>query len=115
MLQRRGPSFNAKTKKDSQPMTTLLHKPVKRKTHEQRFESGKRRAIIVTLHPAGYIGFRLEGTRREETMPIEAAWERAVKMRLALETTERLKRKAEKAGVSYAYYMRRTRRSARSR
>jgi hypothetical protein len=62
-------------------MTTTLHKPIKRKTHERRYERGKSRAIVVTLYPAGYMGLRLEGTRREETLPIEVAWEYAVKMR----------------------------------
>ena len=91
-------------------MTTLLRKPVRRKTHEQRYEKGKRRAIIVTLYPSGYMGLRLEGTRREETLPIEVAWERAVKTRLAAEATEKLKKKAERAGLSYAQYVRRRRR-----
>src|ERR1700756_3535752 len=73
-------------------MTTTLHKPIKPRTRERRYERGKSRAIIVTLYPAGYMGLRLEGTRREETLPIEVAWERAVKMRIAFEATERLKR-----------------------
>lgn len=90
-------------------MTTVLNKPIKRKSHQSRREVGKLRAIIVTLYPAGFIGLRLEGTRREETIPIEAAYERAVKMRLAAEQTERLKRKAEKAGISLAVYIRRKR------
>jgi hypothetical protein len=36
---------------------------------------------------------RLQGTRREETIPIEAVYERAVKMRLALEQAEKRKRR----------------------
>ena len=95
-------------------MTTTLHKPIKRKTHERRYERGKSRAIIVTLYPAGFMGLRLEGTRREETLPIEVAWERAVKMRLAAEATDRLKKRAAKAGVPYAQYARR-RRTRRTR
>lgn len=91
-------------------MTTILRKPVKRKSHEHRFDRGKRRAIVVTLYPAGFIGLRLEGTRREETLPIEVAYERAVKTRLAAEATERLKKKAAKAGVPFAQYARRKRR-----
>jgi hypothetical protein len=39
-------------------MTTLLTKPVRRKTQESRFEAGRRRAIIVALHPAGFLGKR---------------------------------------------------------
>ncbi len=78
-------------------MTTQLTKPVKRKSNEVRRDRGKYRAIIITIYPAGFIGLRLEGTRTEETIPIEAAYERAVKMRLAFEKTEKEKaRKAKK-------------------
>jgi hypothetical protein len=72
-------------------VTTILHKPVRRRTREVRRDRGKFRAIIVTLYPAGHIGLRLHGTRREETIPIEAVYERAVKMRLALEQAEKRK------------------------
>jgi hypothetical protein len=58
-----------------------------------RRDRGRLRAIIVTLYPAGHIGLRLQGTRREETIPIEAVYERAVKMRLALEQAERRKKR----------------------
>lgn len=80
-------------------MTTQLTKPVKRKSNEVRRDRGKSRAIIITIYPHGYIGLRLEGTRKEETMPIQVAYERSVKMRLAFEQLERArKRKAKKAG-----------------
>jgi hypothetical protein len=36
---------------------------------------------------------RLQGTRREETIPIEAVYERSVKMRLAMEQAERRKKR----------------------
>jgi hypothetical protein len=74
-------------------MTTTLHKPVKRRTNEVRRDRGKLRAVIVTLYPAGHIGLRLQGTRHEETIPIEAVYERAVKMRLAFEQAERRKKR----------------------
>jgi len=74
-------------------MTTPLHKSIKRRSNELRRERGELRAIIVTLYPAGYIGLRLHGTRREETIPIEAVYERAVKMRLAMEQPERGKKR----------------------
>jgi hypothetical protein len=60
----------------------------------------------VTLYPAGYMGLRLEGMRREENLPIEVAWERAVKMRLGAEATERLKKNGAKSGIPYAHYVR---------
>lgn len=91
-------------------MTTQLKKPVKRISNESRYESGKLRCVIVTVCPAGHIGLRLEGTRQEETMPIMAAWERAVKMRLAAEATAKLQKKADKAGVSLRVYVQRKKR-----
>jgi hypothetical protein len=75
-------------------MTTALYKPVRRRTRELRRDGGKLRAVIVTLYPAGHIGLRLHGTRREETIPIQAVYERAVKMRLALEQAEKRTRRA---------------------
>jgi hypothetical protein len=74
-------------------MTTVLHKPVKRRSNEICRDRGKFRHIIVTLYPAGHIGLRLQGTRREETIPIEAVYERSVKMRLAMEQAERRKKR----------------------
>lgn len=85
-------------------MTTKLSKPVKRVSNESRYESGKLRPIIVTIYPAGFIGLRLQGTRREETMPIEAAWERAIKMRVAQEAEDKLREKAELAGIPISRY-----------
>ena len=80
-------------------MTTKLTKPVKRKSNEVRRDRGKYRAIILTMYPAGHIGLRLEGTRKQETIPIEAVYERAVKMRVAFEKEEKKKaRQAKKKG-----------------
>lgn len=80
-------------------MTTQLTKPVKRRSNEMRRDRGKYRAIVITVYPAGFIGLRLEGTRTEETIPIEAAYERAIKMRLASEQLEKARaRKAKKMG-----------------
>ncbi len=80
-------------------MTTKLTKPIKRRSNELRRDRGKYRAIIIAVYPAGFIGFRLEGTRKEETMPIEAAYERAIKMRLAAEKSDKEKaRKAKRKG-----------------
>ena len=51
------------------------------------------RRIVVTLHPAGYIGLRLEKCRHEETLSIRAAYETAVKTRVMHERTKRYKNK----------------------
>jgi hypothetical protein len=77
-------------------MTTHLKKAVKRRTNETRRDKGKHRAIIIIVYPAGFIGFRLQGTRTEERIPIQAAYERAIKMRLAFEKAEKARKRKEK-------------------
>ncbi len=77
-------------------MTTELHKPVKRKSHNRQWSGGKARRVIVTLYPAGFIGFRLEGTRTEETLPIAATYSFAVRCRLAHQRMEKAKLKKRK-------------------
>jgi hypothetical protein len=44
---------------------TPLKKAVTRRSHELYRDGSKFRRIIVTLHPAGFIGFRLEKCRQE--------------------------------------------------
>lgn len=77
---------------------TDLHKRVARRSHEVKRDRSKLRRIVVSLHPAGFIGLRLERTRREEILPIGAAYDVAVKMRVGAERAEReAKRKARRA------------------
>lgn len=68
---------------------TDLSKPVRRRSADYKRDGGKLRRVVVTLYPAGYIGLRLERTRREETLPITAAFDAAVKMRVAYERAQR--------------------------
>lgn len=79
-------------------MTTTLHKPVKRRTNDGTTirDKSKWRKIVVTLYPAGFIGLRLEGCRREETLPLECVYERAVKSRVLREHMERVNAKKDK-------------------
>lgn len=72
---------------------TDLRKPVKRRSSELKRDRGRMRRIVVTLYPAGYIGLRLERTRREETLPLQAAYDVAVKMRVAFERAERARKR----------------------
>lgn len=90
-------------------MVCKLTKPVRRVTNETVRDGSKFRALVVSIYPAGFIGLRPQGTRREETIPTEAVFERAIKMRLAREAQERMQKKADKAGVSLAVYTRRKR------
>jgi hypothetical protein len=80
-------------------MTTELNKPVKRVASNRQWSAGKARRGIVTLYPAGFIGFRLEGTRKEETLPIAAAHAYATRCRISHERMEKAKqRKRKKEG-----------------
>lgn len=78
-------------------MTTKCTKPVKRVSGEVYRDRSKYRNIVVTIYPAGFLGLRLQGTRREETLPIVTAYEQAVKARVALERMQKGKeRKARR-------------------
>jgi hypothetical protein len=49
---------------------TPLKKAVTRRSEELMRDRSKFRRIVVTLHPAGFIGLRLEKCRHEETLSI---------------------------------------------
>jgi hypothetical protein len=73
-------------------MTPLTRKVTRRSSETYRDRS-KLRRIVVTLYPAGVIGLRLEKTRHEETLSLTAAYEMAVRARVAFERTQKAKRK----------------------
>ena len=68
---------------------TPLKKPVTRRSEELYRDRSKHRRIVVTLYPAGFIGFRLEKCRREETLSMRAAYETAVQTRVMRERAQR--------------------------
>jgi hypothetical protein len=72
---------------------TPLKRPVTRRSDELYRDRSKFRRIVVTLHPAGYIGLRLEKCRREETLSLRAAYETAVQTRVMRQRTESRKGK----------------------
>jgi hypothetical protein len=72
---------------------TPLKKAVTRRSEELMRDRSKFRRIVVTLHPTGFIGLRLEKCRREETLSLRAAYETAVQTRVMRERTERRKGK----------------------
>jgi len=67
---------------------TPLKKPVTRRSNELYRNRSKFRRIVVTLHPAGYLGQRLEKCRREETLSLRAAYETAVQTGVMRQRTE---------------------------
>lgn len=72
---------------------TDLSKPVRRRTHQTVRDGRKPRRLVVTLHPSGILGLRLERSRREETIPLEFCYFAAVKSRVLRERAEKRKGK----------------------
>jgi hypothetical protein len=72
---------------------TPLKKAVTRRSEERMRDRSKFRRIVVTLHPVGFIGLRLEKCRREETLSLRAAYETAVQTRVMHERATRRKGK----------------------
>jgi hypothetical protein len=68
---------------------TPLKRTVKRRTEELYRDRSTYRRIVVSLHPSGFIGLRLEKCRREETLSIRAAYEAAVQTRVMREQSAR--------------------------
>jgi hypothetical protein len=62
---------------------------VTRRSDELYRDRSKFRRIVVTLHPAGFIGLRLEKCRHEETLSIRGAYETAVQTRVMRKQAER--------------------------
>jgi hypothetical protein len=73
-------------------MTPLTRKVTRRSSETYRDRS-KMRRIVVTLYPSGVIGLRLEKTRQEETLSLSAAYEMAVRARVAFERAQKARRK----------------------
>lgn len=77
-------------------MATKLEKAVTRVSNEVVRDTGKFRPLVVTLYPNGTVGIRPQGTRREETYPLDAVYHAAMKARVAAERAAKL---AKKKGV----------------
>ena len=73
-------------------MTPLTRKVTRRSSETYRDRS-KLRRIVVTLYPSGVIGLRLEKTRQEESLSLSAAYEMAVRARVAFERAQKTRRK----------------------
>jgi hypothetical protein len=76
-------------------MTPLTRK-ITRRSQETWRDRSRLRRIVVTLHPAGHIGLRLERTRQEETLSLVHAYATAVRARVALERATRSARTSRK-------------------
>jgi hypothetical protein len=72
---------------------TPLNKTVTRRSEQLYRDRSTYRRIVVSLHPTGFIGLRLEKFRREETLSMRAAFEAAVQTRVLRERSEHRKGK----------------------
>lgn len=70
-------------------MTTPLARPVTRRCTLPH----RGRRLVVTLVPGDVLELRPERTRRAEYLPLAAAYDLAVKMRVAAERADRARRR----------------------
>lgn len=77
-------------------MTTVT-RPIKRETAIEQRDAGKRRPIVLTIHP-GYLEIGLKGMRRKMTVAYDAIYSLACKQEAARVRLEKLEAmKARKA------------------
>lgn len=72
---------------------TPLKKAVTRRSEELYRDRSKYRRIVVSLHPDGFIGLRLEKCRKMETISLRAAYEAAISARVRFERAQKTKNK----------------------
>lgn len=72
---------------------TRLTKPVRRTSDATVRDGRKRRELVVTLYPGGFMGLRMAKCRTEETIPLDCVYSLAVKMRVQAQ------RKAKTKGI----------------
>lgn len=82
-------------------MTTALTKPVSRKSGVLQRDGRKFRNLIITIYPnrdGDFIGIRPQGTRREEILPLGAAYDLSVKLRISAQRAAKAKEKRNRKG-----------------
>ena len=75
---------------------TTINRPVRRETAIEQRDTGKRRPIVLTLHP-GYLEIGLKGTRRRMTVAYDAIYSLAAKQEAARLRLEKLEAKKARA------------------
>lgn len=76
-------------------MTTIT-RPVRRETAIEQRDAGKRRPIVLTIHP-GYLEIGLKGARRRMTVAYDAIYALAAKQEAARLRLEKLEAKKARA------------------
>lgn len=82
---------------------TPITRPLARESSAALYSAGRRRPVVIELQPdgpgsigAGFIGFRLKGTRRTYYLPIDWAFREAVRAEIPRQKAERRKARKEK-------------------
>jgi hypothetical protein len=76
-------------------MTTVT-RPIKRETAIEQRDAGKRRPIVLTIHP-GYLEIGLKGMRRKMTVAYDAIYSLAAKQEANRIRAERVAAKKARA------------------
>lgn len=71
---------------------TRLTKPVRRTSDATVRDGRKRRELVITLYPGGFMGLRMAKCRTEETIPLDTVYCLAVKLRVQSERKQKGKR-----------------------
>lgn len=77
------------------PVTTIT-RPVRRETAIEQRDAGKRRPIVLTIHP-GYLEIGLKGMRRKMTVAYDAIYSLACKISANEARLEKLAAKKARA------------------
>ncbi len=72
---------------------TKVRRKWTRETDSLIFERGASRNVIITLEPAGLVGFRLKGTRKTYSLTADKCYMMALKASIMHERKEKSKRK----------------------
>ncbi len=77
----------------------LLPKTVTRETLATVFDQGRHRRVVVDVDPpAGVVVFRLKGTRRRYSLPVQYLYLHALKKAVALEKANKAKERKARRG-----------------
>lgn len=78
---------------------TPLRKPVTRLTEITIRDGSKRRRLVATLAPGDILLLRPSGTRRQETVDLEACYALAVRQRVNAERMDKARAKKARHGI----------------
>ena len=78
----------------------ILPRKITRQTGATVFDTGRRRAVCVTVDPpAGLVTFRLKGTRRAYALPADWLYKEACQRHVARERQKRMAERRRRRGA----------------